>query len=81
MCAIIGDDQVISQIRGYTFTFAVWICQLDGLTGELQWIDGEIFGKTASVNADTGYVDTGSVCAGTCPGVIGIRKCIVNIFF
>lgn len=80
MCAIIGDDQVISQIRGYTFTFAVWISQLDGLTGDFQWIDGEIFGKTASVNADTGYMDTRSVGAGTCPGVIEIRKCIVNIF-
>ena len=80
MCAIIGDDQVISQIRGYTFTFAVWICQLDGLTGELQWIDGEVFGKTASVNADTGYIDTRSVGSGTCHGVIRIRKGIINIF-
>ena len=81
MCAIIGDDQVISQIRDYTFTFAVWICQLDGLTGELQWIDGEVFGKTASVNADTGYMDTRSVGSGTCHGVIIIRKGIINIFF
>ena len=71
---------MIPQESGYRSISTISIRKFDRLAGELQWIDGEVFGKTASVNADTGYMETRSVGSGTCHGVIIIRKGIINIF-
>ena len=50
---------MISQESGYRSISTISIRKFDRLAGELQWIDGEVFGKTASVNADTGYMTRG----------------------
>ena len=53
LCAIISDDQIVSQISGYTFVSVVCIWKLNGFTGEFQRIDREVFGKSASVDTNT----------------------------
>ena len=42
---------MIPQESGYRSISTISIRKFDRLAGELQWIDGEVFGKAASVNA------------------------------
>ena len=72
--ALIGVDMNLDEL--HTGMEAA----VNGFTGEFQRIDREVFGKSASVDTNTCYIDTGPVSSGTCHGVIGIRKSIINIF-